>query len=218
VVLRRRAHGARAQDAVLLFGHSGLARGAKGAAPRDLLHWDELHPSQAPARPPAHPPARRAAHRAMSAAPRAPGRQMARWRSAAAALTDHNKPTGEVAALLGAEAAVAAVVDHHNDEDAPATRAAAPREIDPAAGSTCTPPAHRTAADDDGATAAARRGANGRGVEGGRCSLLAEMMPAEALDPALCALMLGALAADCRGFDPALHGVKYSGCARAPLR
>jgi hypothetical protein len=143
---------------------------------------------------------------------------MARWRSAVAALTDHNKPTGEVAALLGAEAAVTAVVDHHNDEDAPATRAAAPREIDPAAGSTCPPPrAHRTAADDDGATAAARRGANGRGVEGRRCSLLAEMMPAEALDPALCALMLGALAADCRGFDPALHGVKYSG-ARAPLR
>jgi len=46
---------------------------------------------------------------------------------------------------------------------------------------------------------------------GSTCSLLAELMPNEALeDPTVCALMLGVIAVDCRGFDPALLNIKYS--------
>jgi len=111
----------------------------------------------------------------------------------ALALTDHNVCLPGVASAVS-DAPVVAIVDHHNDEQKH-LETAATRSIDPAAGSTCSmivemigaEAADGDGGDDDGASAAD-----------------------ELLGGPLGVLLLGAMAVDTRGFDPALLGTKFS--------
>ena len=105
------------------------------------------------------------------------------WRgeSLGLVLTDHNSLTPAVSAALGED--VRSIIDHHQDERRHLeTCDGAARQIDTAAGSACSLVANE-------ALMGAAAGGGGGGGGGG-------------VNEALGTLLLAAVTADCRGFDP----------------